>query len=371
MIEYWQGFEIDGSDTNYNLVVPEKEKCIELLNNYLNLKIIHKAVPVKVNRVKGKGASLIQNTLYEHEQLNELWDIIRTAEIKSIELEYTYVAPNSLYPEVKRELIDTLVKLGNFKANFENPCFNEPYHISDYIFVNFENKSEDYSYDNACSETYFKMVSKTSPYINIDFNCRLGGPHALMVFGMSKIKDAFPEFEIDLKQNTELISWYDIKYEELILEGIIVESTNYSHTLERILSSSMTEQKGNRKINLRRLPEGIENFDPSNFFEYDGGFSQHNYWDRKGFERFKVLKGIFKKRELDLDEYIRAVEKMAKADIFTDADFEYYTSFHQEICIENVNYYYTVKFYRDKKSPKMLLLLPWKHRDKIRKHLWV
>ncbi|MCT4594432.1 MAG: hypothetical protein N4A57_09215 [Anaeromicrobium sp.] len=42
MFLYYDGYEIDGSDTSYNILTPEMEKLKEVVNYYLQLKIIRK-----------------------------------------------------------------------------------------------------------------------------------------------------------------------------------------------------------------------------------------------------------------------------------------------------------------------------------------
>ena len=47
MFIYWDNFEIDGSDTNFNLILPERELLSEIIEYYLSLPIW--------NRKKGIG----------------------------------------------------------------------------------------------------------------------------------------------------------------------------------------------------------------------------------------------------------------------------------------------------------------------------
>ncbi|MDR2918043.1 MAG: hypothetical protein LBV72_01580 [Tannerella sp.] len=372
MIEYWQGFEIDGSDTSYNLVVPEREKCIDLLRYYFKLKVIHKGKPVKIYRARGKGTGELVNQVFMPENMEDLWDIIRSYDLKFLELEYTYVAPNSLYPEVKRELIDMLMKQSGIKHTFVKPMFPERYYIVSYISVDFDSKPSPHHYEMACSESYYAVVSKNSPFLNVIFDCSLNGPYELMFYGLSKIKDAFPEFEIDMHLNEDLLCYYDVKWDELIKEGIPVESTDYVFTLERILSypAVMLNQDDNKQIHLRRLPGGIKNFDPLKIYINEKSPADAGGWTKDEVNWYTALKGIMGKSTFSITEYVEKVQKLARAEIFSDADFENYTSFDFTIQIDkDSTQYCTIKYVRTSTDPEMIMLVPYKHRDRIMKLL--
>jgi len=372
MLQYYQSYEIDGSDTSYDLVVPEREKCIELLKFYFKLKTIHKGKPIKIHNATGKGSKSLKNQTFMPENIENLWDIIRSYDLKFIALQYTYVAPNSLYPEVKRELIDMLLKHAGVKHTFVNPMFSEPYHTTDYITIDFDCKPFDHRYDLACSESYYAVVSKNTPFLNVGFDCSLGGPHELMFYGLSKIRDIFPEFEIDLHLNEELLCYYEIKWDQLIKEGIPVESMDYKYTLERILThSSVTlNQDGSKQIHLTRLPSGIENFDPLKIYITEDRSANPNGWTKDEVNWYTALKGIMGKTTLSIADYVEKMHKLAKAEIFSDADFENYTSFNLAIQTAKDNQQNcTIKFVRTSTSPQMILLVPYKHRDRIIKLL--
>ena len=373
MFEYWQSYEIDGSDTNYDLVVPEREKCIELLKYYFKLKTIHKGQPIKIHYVTGKDNKKITDRLFIPENREDLWDIIRNYDLKLLTLQYTYVAPNSLYPEVKRELIDMLLKHVGVKHNFINPMFSEPYQMVDYITINFDSKSTAYHYGLACSDSYYTLVSKNSPFLYIIFDCSLNGPHELKFYGLSKIKDAFPEFEIDMHLiNEELLSAYEIKWDQLIKEGILVESTDYIFTLERILDNPFVTLNQNdlKQIYLNRLPPDIKRFDPFKIYINEESSTNSNGWTKDEVNWYTALKGIMGKSTFSIPEYVEKVQKFARAEIFSDADFENYTSFNFTIQItKNNKQDCTIKFVRTSTEPKMIILAPYKHRERIIKLL--
>lgn len=372
MIEYYQSYEIDGSDTSYDLVVPEREKCIELLKFYFKLKTIHKGVPIKIHNATGKGSKGLKNQTFMPENIEDLWDIIRSHNLETLTLQYTYVAPNSLYPEVKHELIDMLLKHAGVKHSFVKPMFSEPYHTTDYITIDFDSKPFDHHYDLACSESYYAVVSKNTPFLNIIFDCSLGGPHGLMFYGLSKIKDAFPEFEIDLHLNEELLCYYEIKWDQLIKEGIPVESMDYKYTLERILNhpSVTLNHNESEQICLTRLPSGIEKFDPLKIYIDEDISVNSNGWTKEEVNHYTALKGIMGKSTFSITEYIEKVHKLAQAEIFSNADFESYTSFDFIIQTAKDNKQdCMVKFARTPTVPQMILLVPYKYRDRIIKLL--
>ena len=48
MFLYEQGYEIDGSDSSYNLVDSEIQKILEVVKYILNLKIVNRKNPIKI-----------------------------------------------------------------------------------------------------------------------------------------------------------------------------------------------------------------------------------------------------------------------------------------------------------------------------------
>ncbi|NDV66683.1 hypothetical protein [Bacteroides sp. 224] len=362
MIEYWQSYEIDGSDSSYNVVVAEREKCIELLKFYLQLKVAHRGKPIKIHRSSGKDSQIVKDMYFAYEHLDDLWDVIRHCNLKYLQLEYEYVASGSLYPEVKRELIDMLAHHAGVKNHtFVNPVFSNSYTTTSYINISFDAKPSN-DYEMVCSENYFQIISKEHPLLVIDFDCVLNGPHELMFYGMHKMKDAFPEFEIDMHTSHELLAAYSINWDELIMEGISLESSDYAYTLKWLLSNpAITMHPDNDTIYLGRLPMGFEHFDPLVVYIDEKG---SNYWTKDEINDYLALQGIFGKRTFSIDEYLQKVYKASKAEIFSDADFESYTSFNIEVAVgKDKQQHAVVKFVREKDGPKLMILIAYKYRE--------
>lgn len=81
MFEYSKGYENDGSDTSYNIIAPEFETCVEILNYYLRLKMVYKNAPIAVVTAGGPDRKEGWGKEYNRDNIDELWDALRCREL--------------------------------------------------------------------------------------------------------------------------------------------------------------------------------------------------------------------------------------------------------------------------------------------------
>ncbi|MCM1991413.1 hypothetical protein [Oceanirhabdus seepicola] len=239
MFEYYEGYEIDGSDTSYNILTPEIEKLKEVVNYYLNLKIIRKDVPIQITRVNTEQKGEFYKKSYYKYELDLMWEDVFSSSIKSFEISYEYVNPYNLYPEVKRDLIKSIVK--NFDLKEENlvqPVLLPNEYTQGYmeLFLEPDIAKKRYTYFNEiCGDDYCEKQQNNNIRF-IDVYCSLGGPNILKYYALKKMSMAFPELEIDAEANISNISWYEIHGENFLYEQIDFSSKDLYTTINRILN---------------------------------------------------------------------------------------------------------------------------------------
>jgi len=76
MFVYWDGFEIDGSDTDFNIVLPENVQIQEFVDCFLSMPIFSKAIEPSISYYKNnKECNLSLNELKEKILAGNLLDV--------------------------------------------------------------------------------------------------------------------------------------------------------------------------------------------------------------------------------------------------------------------------------------------------------
>ena len=77
MFIYWDGFEIDGSDTDFNIILPENVQIFEFVDCFLSLPIFNRSIePSIVSYLKNKENKLTIPELKEKLLSGDYPDII-------------------------------------------------------------------------------------------------------------------------------------------------------------------------------------------------------------------------------------------------------------------------------------------------------
>ncbi|MCT4620107.1 MAG: hypothetical protein N4A62_12035 [Marinisporobacter sp.] len=239
MFEYYDGYEIDGSDTSYNILTPEIEKLKEVVNYYLQLKIIRKDIPIKITKVNTKRKGELCNKSYYKHELDLMWEDVLSSSVKSFEISYKYVNPYNLYPEVKRELITSIVNnFGIKEKDMIQPVLYPNAYTQGYLEIHLEPYSAKKRYtdfNEICGDDYCNR-KQDKPIRFVEVDCFLGGPNVLKYYALKKMSLAFPELEIDAEANLENVSWYEIYSENFLYEEIDCSSKDLYMKIDHILN---------------------------------------------------------------------------------------------------------------------------------------
>lgn len=371
MFEYAKGYEIDGSDTSYYVIVSEFEACVEILEYYLRLKVVHKNAPITVVKADGMAQDEIRRKEYKRDNLHELWDCLRRQEITCVELEYKLVQPNSLYPEVKRELLEEFIRLSDEKPALVAPEFRSSFEARESIVISLTPEAAENTYRYsccACGDDYVKEVIET-PYFAVEFYVSVNAPHVLHYYSMKKLSEAFPNLKIEYEQVFSDIIYYNIEQsgwlDHHICERIEIFSGDYRQTLKRLAAMDEFEfyrgrNKSEGDLDLANVSYSAQSKGKYDFEYIDVNDDSRSYRQNPA---VNIFSGIFRKSsELTIDEYVEGVLKLAEARYFTDEAFVYYTTLWCKLLIDDKAKYGYVKFERRSGGPVMILSVPWRLR---------
>ncbi len=374
MFEYYKGYEIDGSDTSYSLLTPDFEKMKEMLKFFFSLKVIDKNKDIKICYVSKSSQNKytkdkvnikeLVDKKYNRSNLDELFDDIIKYNVGYIEIRYNYVQIESLFPEVKREIIDYIVlaNKNNMKLEYNNPVLTviNPYYDNsiykstvDNINITFNVEPDD-CFDDITPDDYIELCSKDSNCsIGFDVSVVHGGVSPILPYYiMEKMARRFPEyklnpykdyddinccgkidvdwtinecFEISPKNFTKIfknqefsfierINYKDVKY--------IEEGKVYLHNVES------NKYKFN-KVMLKKCEEKDE------VFEENYGYGKQIY--SKEFAIYSILKR-YKKDEseyITLDDYISFCQEIVEKIQLNHNEVKAYTVVYLNIFYEN------------------------------------
>lgn len=334
MFKYYKGYEIDGSDTAYNIIIPDMKKIEEIVNYYLSLKVIHKnkKIILKFNRNSIKKYSI-------HE-LDEMWHYIYENNLKSFEIEYTYVATQNLYSEVKREIIDYLLEDIKIKPKLIDPNFTSSKQSTDYITVNcFNNKSVKVNkLDDITSSDYHNNIIGNHKLFNINFDCSVvrGNTSVLLAYyALRKISERFLELGINPENsiNESLCSCcYDvllINAKNHLKEEISFKSNDLIFTINKFIDcenfrfyvSPYYKKLRPRKNSNEIIPviSAIRYYD-CDVMEYEVFDANKNLIDaHKTTSKNKIIAKIFKNTLFKtVEQYVDFVETLSKVKFVTN-----------------------------------------------------
>lgn len=332
MFTYWRGYEIDGSSTTYNIVVPQRELLSEVLRYFINLKIIDRSSDISLSFSESQENSTKkvhhQNESYNVDDIDRLCEILERPSTQSFFISTQCIHPDKLYHEVRKELYNlSKIRPGAEERvyRYKNPSVSPLYFGPD-LGVNFEisfnNKQaiENYEPDGLVFNSKALVDNMSGQHFSIDFGCGPGFIFEYAAYINSKMAERFPEIGIDGGRDcaggftdgcTYASSLY--KYERITFSSEkIAEIIKSFLDKELVLPQKRVGNYGNEILPCDKL-----------FL-----FNLYNVDKWKSdilCKESKVIKGITSgQKEYTPDEYECFVRKVSKTEIFDRIDFMHY-----------------------------------------------
>lgn len=352
MFLYEQGYEIDGSDSSYNLVDCEIQKILEVVKYILNLKIVNRKNPIKIkyseslsyNRSKWKEKTI------KWENLEKLDALFQNPKLSICEIYYPLMKVNRLYPNVKREIIDILLereqKHSKCPQSYQKPHMENPVFISRYeernsdvltIYINEEMAKSVYEcieLDLQKEKIVQKIIQNSCALLEI--NSIVGANRGYHLYMIKKIAERFPEYEIDVEDimqyyETYFYSGYGELAERVYIDGRNVEELLHYLWKEKGVSFLFQQDTKKRKytnwredlitdedvVTLVHIPTELE--------KYLESCKMLNKREPLYELLFAASKG---KINLSFGEYAAYVDKLKNASLLSDYEFEQHTEIY-------------------------------------------
>ncbi|HPD01558.1 MAG TPA: hypothetical protein PLA01_09455, partial [Acetivibrio sp.] len=144
MFTYWKGYEIDGSSTAYNIVVPQREMISEVLRYFISLKIIDRKSDISLSYTeREKSASNkyeCENGKYKHDETEKICEILESLSVDSFFINADCIHPDKLFHQVRNELYSLSKTRPGAKDrvyNYINPTVS-PFRFGPDLGVTFE-----------------------------------------------------------------------------------------------------------------------------------------------------------------------------------------------------------------------------------------
>lgn len=384
MFKYWQGYEIDGSDSAYNIITPEKTKAIEVILYYLGLKTIRKKQRLAVRyKYKEKDYSrhyTEKKAYFCTADLEAFTAFLQREDLVWVEISYSYIEPGRLYPEVRREIIDIMLSLlpEQQRKPLHDPVFWEDFATRDLIEIYFDPVLAQNAYgynDDVTGEKYHQPLIK-NPFCTIEFNCCLGADFSLIAYNLKHIAQRFPEFAIDYMKDIGFIKKEYYLNGMNLYERINLQTKDFAATLKRLAEHDSfwfahfrtnNNKDSKELLHVFRIQDGIGEWDALKIAkEYDADGNLINDFD---YAYLDILKGITGgKSVFTIDEYAQYIQKLAKVDYFSDTDFTAYSSVNITFALPSGNSYRGfIRWLRTGGKLKMVLDVPLHLYDYVRK----
>ncbi|MDL2275796.1 hypothetical protein LJC22_06695 [Desulfosarcina sp. OttesenSCG-928-G10] len=339
MFSFWKAYEIDGSDTCYAIVTPEREKCVEIAMYWLSLKTVDRNRPVTaVLRSTYKPCSNSLKTeekSFAHEQLDQLAALLRAPQLHSCRIKYDYVPENRLYPEVFRDVVDLVASVESGQNRpISNPVFMNEAPFREEMDLFFHPKAAVNGYDGCpvdiTSEKYTFTV-REKDFFTISVGIGLGAPFGNAACNVKMLAERFPELEIDFSAvMKEMLT--ECMAGKQLYERINLGSVDITAFLERLLSHGefafagpWPRQENHQRDQpvLRGVPCTMTCWNPKlhEYEVYDAQGNRLNAPDEY-LDRDKILHGLTGgKQILTVGDYADFIHKLAGTSYFSDAEF--------------------------------------------------
>ncbi len=250
MFSYVDGYEIDGSSTAYQLVMPKRTMMIEVINYFLKLEVISRTEVIQVTyQQKGTSHNKQKEKTINREQVEKLFEMMQDPLISYMSVGVQCVHPDKLHHKVKEELYCLTAKrpgAEGVKYNFTQPtvsCFGwgPDFYIT--LEINFEAHPAKVTYEPEGLIFNIDSIKEncSTPYWAVQLICGPSFVYEYAAYIMGHLAERFPELGIDggidcaggfVEGCTYACSLYD-------LERIPFENTAIHTALEKLLISGL------------------------------------------------------------------------------------------------------------------------------------
>ncbi|MDR3295013.1 MAG: hypothetical protein LBT26_04160 [Clostridiales Family XIII bacterium] len=405
MFRYSQGYEIDGSDTSYNLVLPETEKCLEVARFLLGLKTVHRGAPLAIQNASAMREVLtatsrpapiltgytriaaLTGKQYAHEDIDALFADLLANGAASCGIGFAYVHPYLLYPEIKGEIIECLRELSGDRHVFEQPEFPSMYYADHFgflgLFLDPVNAEQHYSAQWEDSAAVLPRAG--TPYRLLEIGISLGHWTPRHYYELTKLAAAYPEFEIDAFATLSASLWeaeLDKKQwlRRYVWERIDVAAADPAGLIRRLAHAEgflfsknwwLRRQKCKRQGADMAQTGARELLDLQNTSSF-AGYDASKLQEEERQPELAILKGIFGNEiDLTIDEYAAAAGKLAGVRFFSDLQFEEWTMLQFEFSMNGEKVCGMMRFAREAGSTgggtRLVFSLPYTAKDYFRR----
>jgi len=322
MFVYWQGYEVDGSSTDYNVVVPERELIAEVLRYFLTLKIIDRNAELSVTINK------FTKQVFKWDELDKLYELAVHAETEKIFVSASCIHPDQLFPQVRKDLYKLSAtrpgaegKNHNYKRPAVSPFYRPNLQVE--LWVNSLNKAD------AAAETYqpdgLVFNQKTlihlmqQPHFSMGLICGPTFIYEYAAYLVSNLAERFPEIGIDggLDCAGGFVNGCTYAMDLYTYEKIIVKSPDIAATLQELLAAD---------VFIPQMPSGKYDRELADAKELHLYHLQniHKASDEHLSAQRKIVKGIIgRKQSFTTLQYETFVQKIAQIECFNSVDMIY------------------------------------------------
>lgn len=339
MFTYWNGYEVDGSSTTYNIVVPERRLVAEVMRYFLNLKLIDRNSEISLSFSEERDSTVSslrkpdllrhENEIYRLEDVDKLCEIIEKPSTKWFCINTSCIHPDKLYHEVRNELYDISKTRPGAEGKvykYKNPTVSPLYYGPDLgltfevTFGDEEKAVEDYAPEGLIFNREALISNLKGTHFTIDFGCGPGFIFEYAAYIVSKMAERFPEIGIDggIDCAGGFVDGCTYSSSLYAYEKIRIDTLNIGDTIKQILK--------NREIQLQKRTGsyGHEIVPCNNLFLFNL-YNVDKSKDEHISANMKIVKGIMNgKTEYTPEEYETFVKKVAEIPIFDRIDFMHY-----------------------------------------------
>lgn len=194
MFIYWDGYEIDGSDTDFSIILPENVQIMELVDIFLKNPLLDRKKSPEITFYKGR----IKNIL----SIEELREKVLSGDYPPIEITINCLHPEELEESLRNEIYSISKRREPKEEAYgkvEHPCtspFKQDYYTRGEMTVVLCISNNKITYDEEFVDGYmtniewFQFHDQAMPYVEL--NVGPGFYYEYAIYLVDYLKDNFP-----------------------------------------------------------------------------------------------------------------------------------------------------------------------------------